>query len=651
MLFSQKMNFDESATEIPSPIVEEVHLASKSVADPETAKALFEKLIPILETGKPNRTFALACGMLMEKQRNTEGMIEFWGDLLSIFPGDLTALRMLMRWYRRKRIINEGIEKVQLLFPECHSNLVQASDAILAFGELRAFREIDEMMAGLEKRELSDRSIKMRYLKILFQQSRYIEARQIADAIPNSNKMGQSSQDLLASIFRRAAKLEKIYTHDASDVFENIISLCPQNIPVASDTIGPITMFTGQLGTGGAERQLTRIAVELNQQFQKGSLIGGIALGAAPSVCVKHASAASGGDFFLPVLKRAGVTTNILQMIEPIDAYEIPQLNSEISNLLELLPSDVSEQTRKLIPYFHARKTKVAYLWQDGGVLSAAVAALIAGVPRIVTSFRGLPPNLRPSLMRTELEPLYLVLSKRPEVTFTANSQCAATAYENWLKLAPGDISVIPNAIPKVQPQGSESDGKEWADIENRSSGCTKTVVGIFRFDENKRPIFWIDMAAEFAKLEPKTRFIIVGSGHLFSAAKERIQMHGLQDRIFLMGVKKNVGFYLHHADLVMHLAKNEGLPNVLIEAQLAGKPVLATPAGGSAEIIKHQVTGYLLKCADEPLTEEVQTALFDLLRDDQRLALMGEKGLRRAEPRYLPENVLAQTIQIFRSY
>ena len=648
VLFSQKMNFDHAAQEIPETIIAEAHDASRSITDPDTARALFDQLIPVLETCKPNRTFALACGMLMEKQRNTEGMLEFWTDLLSLFPDDLTALRMLMRWYRRSRMSDEGIQRVQNLFPESHQNAQHATKAIVAYGELRAFREIDEMVQAHLNAETADRSLRMRYIKSLSQQSRYFEAREVASGITDAHKMGQSSQDLLALVSRRAAKLERFYSKDANDIFDQIISLCPIAKPLAGQTLGTISFFTGQLGTGGAERQLTRIATELNKKFQSGTAVGNVVLDAAPTVCVRHANAASGGDFFLPILRREHIRTHILSEMDTVDACDIPNLDPQISALLELLPADISDQTRKLIRYFQMQRTKVAYLWQDGGVLSAATAALIAGVPRIVTSFRGLPPNLRPNLMRSELEPLYNALGRRPEVTFSANSKCAAVAYENWLNLPTETIEVIPNAIPKVLPDGDESDQDAWNEVISKSRDCNQTVMGIFRFDENKRPIFWIEAAAKYAAGNAATRFVIVGSGHIFATARRRIEELNMQDRIFFIGIRKNVGFYLHRADVIMHLAAQEGLPNVLIEAHLAGKPVLATPAGGTDEVVSQGSTGHILSSAADPSRREIQTALHDMFSNPERLARMGKKALSESEPKYLPEHVLARTAQLF---
>lgn len=643
---STLLNFGEDSTPIPLELINLATKASKEIADPETAKAAFDQLVPILGAFAPNSDFTVACGLLLEKQRNRQGMLEFWNDVLAAFPEDLTALRMLMRWHRRNKITDLGVSRIHRMFPNCRTSETEARAAIVALGELRAFEEIDDIMDCHLANGSEDRTLKVRYVKLLGQQCRYSHAQKIASTIGNHGRLGHSTQRLLEQVSRRARKVEKLLNQDPLRVFQEIISLCPIKPRSSDNTIGTVTFFTGQLGTGGAEKQLTKLAVELSNLARANS--NTFALN-EPTVCVKHATPATSADFYLPTLQKAGIKTHILSEVDAVEAQDLPALDPQIANLLELLPTDISEQTMKMVRYFKTQNTNVAYLWQDGGVLAAATAALIAGVPSIVTSFRGLPPNLRPNLMRPELKPLYQILSSRDEVRFTANSQCAATAYEDWLDLSPGSIAVVPNAIDAISSYANTQDHLAWESVVSVSPKCRKTVVGIFRFDENKRPLYWVETAAKYIKKNQNTRFIILGSGQLFDKTHMRIKALGLENRIFLLGVRENVGFFLSKADLLMHLARQEGLPNVIIEAQLASRPVIATPAGGTAEIVEHGTTGYILQDAAEPSDTEILSALNFLLNNTVELRKMGQNARLKAEPKYLPANVLNQTIQIFR--
>ena len=309
---------------------------------------------------------------------------------------------------------------------------------------------------------------------------------------------------------------------------------------------------------------------------------------------------------------------------------------------------DIRRHTCQLIALFRQNKTDVTYLWQDGAIVQSAIAAILAGVPRIVTSFRGLPPNLRPTFLRDEMPVLYKALARLPHVTLTANSQKAATAYEDWLSLPPGTVVVIPNAVNAMPPDGDESDQDLWFDILDKSEPCTKTVLGVFRYDSNKRPLQWIESAARYLKTHDDTRFVILGNGALFPEAEALIDSLGLSHRIFAVGIRSNVGFYMHRADLLMHLAQMEGLPNVLIESQLVGTPVLATPAGGTNEVVEHGITGAILTEADILPEQELDIALAGLLADQNLLARFGAAAMERSSDRFSVDTILKRTTDLF---
>ncbi len=645
---SRRLNFDVDADEVPEELVNVASHASRTIKDPERAKKAFEQLAPVLEQYKPNQEFTLACGILIEKQRNVEGMLDLWQDLSEVFPEDLTPLRMMMRWYRRHRRSDEGVNRLHQLFPASHAELSQAENATIGFAELKEYQEIDALMAAILPSNPKARTIRMRYIKVLNEQSRFLDAKAVADTVPDAHKMGVSSQELMNLVDRRARKMEQLYSVDASDIFERIIKKAKPLPADPLNALGGIAFFTGQLGAGGAERQMTRLAAAFQARYQNGDTAGGLALTAPMDVAVRHASPGSGGDFFLPELRKARIRTAILAEKDDVDLHQIEGVAPQILSLMELLPEDIFEHTRKLIPYFQLRKTQIAYLWQDGGILSAAVAALLAEVPRVVTSFRGLPPNMRPNLNRPELAPLYRNLSKLQHVTFSANSASTARAYEDWLNLDTGFIKVIPNASPPVLPDGSPHDHELWDRIVSQSRGCSNTVVGIFRFDENKRPDLWVEAAAQYAIRNPNTRFVLIGNGYMHPGCVKRVAELGLKSQIFLIGLQSNVGFFLHKADLVMHLARMEGLPNVLIEAHLAGVPVLATPAGGTAEVVSHGVTGHILDDAEDPSIREVFAGISSLLSDKNRLSQMGQAALADAGSRFLIQNVVDRTARLF---
>lgn len=645
---SARLNYADDAPEIPEQLVEMAHQTARNVTNPDHARDVFNELAPALSKYKANPEFALACGLLVEKQRRSEGMLDFWEDLAGVFPGDMTPLRMMMRWYRRQRQTDEGINRLHGYFPKSRADAGEAEKALIGFAELKAYDEIDRMMAAVLPVSPAARSLRMRYIKVLAEQSRYLEAQQVAQEVKQPQKMGVSSQALLATVERRAAKMAQLFEDAQGGVFQSLFDKVAPTGDGSIQTFGSIAFITGQLGPGGAERQMTRLSSAFQASYQSGETIGGRALTAPVEVVVKHAKPAAGADFYIPELKRARVQVTDLSKTDAVPLTSLRDLDPEIVNQLELLPEDVFEHTCKLIAWFRERQTQVAYIWQDGAVLAAGVAAVLAGVPRVVTSFRGLPPNLRPSLNRPEMKPLYLALAKRAGVTYSANSQSTATAYENWLGFEAGTIVVIPNASPAILPDGDHANREMWEQVEQKSPRCSKTVMGVFRFDENKRPDVWIEAAAQYAIKNPDTRFVVAGTGYQWAPCEKRVRELGLTRQIFLVGLQKNVGFWLHKADLLLHLAKMEGLPNALIEAHLAGVPVLATPAGGTAEVVVDGKTGRLFDSAETLTVREIFEGLTELLSDGAALKTMGREAYETVSPRFLLENVVDRTAALF---
>ena len=104
------------------------------------------------------------------------------------------------------------------------------------------------------------------------------------------------------------------------------------------------------------------------------------------------------------------------------------------------------------------------------------------------------------------MKAMYQALAALPHVRFSANSQSTATEYEKWLGLEAGHVKAIWNATRSPDRVGSAQVAETWAQIQSVSPNCTKTVLGIFRYDQNKRPGTWIDRAKRYIERHSGTR-------------------------------------------------------------------------------------------------------------------------------------------------
>ncbi|MGZ4891861.1 MAG: glycosyltransferase, partial [Halobacteriota archaeon] len=92
-------------------------------------------------------------------------------------------------------------------------------------------------------------------------------------------------------------------------------------------------------------------------------------------------------------------------------------------------------------------------------------------------------------------------------------------------------------------------------------------------------------------------QFVLVGDGRLEGEIRQYIDTHALQHNVTLTGWAPHheLPRYFAAAKLQVLPSYNEGLPHVMLEAMACGTPVLATPVGAVAQVIKDKETGFLL--------------------------------------------------------
>ncbi len=136
-----------------------------------------------------------------------------------------------------------------------------------------------------------------------------------------------------------------------------------------------------------------------------------------------------------------------------------------------------------------------------------------------------------------------------------------------------------------------------------------KFVFGtIANFYKTKGVDLLIDAFAKVRKKHKNISCVIIGDGDQRRFLEKKIDAHGLQDDVYLLGYMDNARQYLGNFDVFVLASRKEGLPYTILEAQAAGLPVIATNVGGVSSVVDSS-TGWCPPPHDQSALAATMTA------------------------------------------
>jgi glycosyltransferase involved in cell wall biosynthesis len=392
----------------------------------------------------------------------------------------------------------------------------------------------------------------------------------------------------LRHVARHVPALDRLQGRALERIVRAMLDRAPAPVPAPP---ARILLANHSLSMGGAERQIVT------------TLLGLKARGFADLAfaCERRRDYGSGDPFGRMLEAHAIPITELAGM--PVADPGLPAADG--------LPRSLGDDVLFWAALLRDHRPAVLHAWQDATAVKAGLAAALAGVPRIVLAGRNRAP-WRFSYWLPWMRPVYRALAARANVALTNNSLAGARDYEAWLGLPEGRIAVLPNALaPDAAaplPPGAAAALRAALGIPEGAP-----VVGaVFRFYPEKDPALWIAAAAIVAARRPETRFLLVGDGPLKAAAARAAERAGIADRLAFAGAIDDPRPALAAMDVFLLTSREEGLPNVVIEAQARGVPVVTTPAGGAAEAIEDGRTGFLAPARAVALADAVLRVLGD---------------------------------------
>jgi glycosyltransferase involved in cell wall biosynthesis len=303
--------------------------------------------------------------------------------------------------------------------------------------------------------------------------------------------------------------------------------------------------------------------------------------------------------------------------------------------LLDQLPSDIGEvvafplagfarlstvrQAARFIAFLRNAKIQIVQTFDLYTNVFGIPLSRLAGVPITVGSRRDHGVN------RTNGQACAERWSLRLAMRVVANAEAIKSRLVQESILTSDRICVIQNGldlsrfpVPHPDPQ------------RQRASDPRVVVFGVVA---NLRPekghLNFLRAARLVALSDPHARFVLIGDGPMRQKIEEAIDTLGLHGKITMMGAVRNVPEVIQNVDVVVSPSDTEGLPNAVLEGMAAGKPVVATDAGGTRELVAEGVTGYIVPTGNAVL---LASRMLMLSQSPAARESMGEKARQQVE-------------------
>ena len=221
-------------------------------------------------------------------------------------------------------------------------------------------------------------------------------------------------------------------------------------------------------------------------------------------------------------------------------------------------------------------------------------------------------------------------LAKKTDKLVTVGQRVADDLLEREIGNQNQFVNIPPGVVPLVELE------RNIARTELGISQDQVVVGWLARMTGVKNP----HLALEVARALPHIQFLMGGAGDLLaeirSAAPLNVKVLGWVD----------AAKFIAASDIIFSTSENDGMPIALIEAQLAGKPIVATDAGSVAEVVINNQSGFVVNRN----IGQIKGAIEKLISDPALRSGMGTAGKIRSSEYFATSKMIAAHISLYQS-
>jgi glycosyltransferase involved in cell wall biosynthesis len=344
-----------------------------------------------------------------------------------------------------------------------------------------------------------------------------------------------------------------------------------------------VALVITELEPGGAERMLVELATRLDRDRFEPRVYS-----LAPPPGVERGS-------LVHRLSGAGIPTRFLNLRHATEYFQA---------------------VRALARHFRDERIELVQSFLFHANVVAARAALVAGVPRVVTGIRVADPRW----WRIAVERAATAHADR----FVCVSQSVAENMRRRGFMAE-KLTVIPNGVDVARWKGAQG-----ADLTSLGvAPGRQALLYVGRLDKQKGLDRFLAELPELFKELGDYDLIVVGKGPLEPRLRRAMTTRRIDDRVHFPGWREDVPAILRASAMLVLPSRWEGMPNVVLEAMAAGKPVAATQSEGTVELLG---LGALQQTVSVGDWAGLRCLIVALARNQKLAAELGRQNQDRAE-------------------